>query len=128
MRSRVAIIGAGISGLTTAVVFAERGYEPTIFAEQMSADTTSAVAAAVWFPYDATPKRLVTAWALITYGRLLELARASEATGVSLIELRVLSRGASIDVPLWAKVLGHRLLRDSELGDHYRSGYSLMFR
>lgn len=125
MKPRVAILGAGISGLTTAVVFAERGYEPVIFADQMSADTTSAVAAAVWFPYDATPKHLVTAWALMTYGRLLELARDPDTTGVSLIELRVLSRTSSVDIPSWAEVLGYRLLRDAELGTHYDAGYSV---
>jgi D-amino-acid oxidase len=125
MKPRVAILGAGISGLTTAVVFAERGFEPVIFADQMSADTTSAVAAAIWFPYDATPEHLVTAWALITYGRLLELAREPDTTGVSLIEFRVFSRNSSVDVPPWAEVLGYRLLHDAELGDHYHAGYSL---
>ena len=55
MKPQVAIIGAGVSGLTCGVVFAERGYHTTIFAEESGQQTTSAVAAAIWYPYDAEP-------------------------------------------------------------------------
>ncbi len=91
----------------------------------MSVDTTSAVAAAIWFPYDATPEYLVTAWALVTYGRLLEIMRDADS-GVSLVELRVFSRQEHIDVPRWADALGYRELRRHELGDDYHAGFSII--
>ena len=50
MQNRVAIIGAGVSGPTCGVVFAEREWKVTSFADETGQQTTSAAAAAVWFP------------------------------------------------------------------------------
>ena len=69
MVKSVAIVGAGVSGLTCAIVFAERGYRTAIFAEETGYRTTSAAAAAIWFPYDAKPADAVIAWALKTHKR-----------------------------------------------------------
>ena len=64
---RIAIIGAGVSGLTCGVVFAERGYRIAIFAKDIGQQTTSSVAAAVWFPYHVEPAERVIPLALETY-------------------------------------------------------------
>jgi D-amino-acid oxidase len=74
VRNRAAIIGAGVSGLTCGVVFVERGWNVTIFADETGQETTSAAAGAVWFPYDAEPIDKVIPWSLTTYERLRELA------------------------------------------------------
>jgi len=105
MKSPVAIVGAGVSGLTTAVVFAERGYEVAIFADETGSRTTSAAAGAIWFPYDAEPANKVIPWALETYQVLVGLAREPRS-GVSIIELRQFSREKIIEVPDWARSLG----------------------
>jgi D-amino-acid oxidase len=55
VRNRAAIIGAGVSGLTCGVVFAEHEWDVTIFTDETGDQTTSGAAAAVWFPYDAEP-------------------------------------------------------------------------
>jgi len=55
MKRRIAIVGAGVSGLTCGVLFAERGYRTAIFAKETGQQTTSGAAAALWFPYDAEP-------------------------------------------------------------------------
>ena len=102
---RVAIIGAGVSGLTCGVVFAERGYRTAIFAKETGQQTTSGAAAAVWFPYDAEPLEKVIPWALETFHVLTDLARVP-ATGVSMIELRQFSRTGEIQIPDWAIPLG----------------------
>ena len=86
MNHRVAIVGAGVSGLTCGVVFAERGHRTTIFARELGQETTSAVAGALWFPYDVEPADKAIPWALETYQTLIELARNVE-NGVSMIEL-----------------------------------------
>ena len=109
MKSRVAIIGAGVSGLTCGVVFAERGYRTAIFAEESGQQTTSAVAAAIWYPYDAEPADKVIAWSLESYDAFRELSRDSRS-GVSMIELRNYSRAGEIEIPSWAHSLGARLL------------------
>jgi D-amino-acid oxidase len=103
MAERVAIIGAGVSGLTCGVVFAEHGYRTAIFAKDVGQQTTSGVAAAVWFPYDAEPLEKVIPWALQTFDALVDLAPES---GVSMIELRQFSRNKEIQIPDWAIPLG----------------------
>jgi D-amino-acid oxidase len=107
MGNRVAIIGAGVSGLTCGVVLAEGGRKVTIFADETGEQTTSAAAAAVWFPYDAEPADKVIPWSLITYERLRELARDLRS-GVSMVEIRQFTRVGEIPIPDWAKNLGAR--------------------
>ena len=102
---RVAIIGAGVSGLTCGVVFTERGYRTAILAKETGQQTTSGAAAAIWFPYDAEPAERVIPWALETYKTLVELSNNSR-TGVSIIELHQFSRAGDIQIPDWAIPLG----------------------
>src|SRR5207249_2887606 len=101
MPKSVAIVGAGVSGLTCGVLFAERGFRTTIFAEQIGQQTTSGAAAALWFPYDAEPADKVIPWALATYKVLVDLTK-DPRSGVSMIELRQYSRTGEIQIPDWA--------------------------
>jgi D-amino-acid oxidase len=105
MQQNVAIIGAGVSGLTCGVVFAERGYRTSIFAENIGHTITSGAAAALWFPYDCEPRDKVIAWALATYNTLVDLCDDPHS-GVSMIELRQFSRTGGLDIPDWAIPLG----------------------
>ncbi|MEY2564741.1 MAG: D-amino-acid oxidase [Verrucomicrobiota bacterium] len=123
MSKSVAIVGAGVSGLTCAVVFAERGYHTAIFAEQMGPGTTSAAAGAIWYPYDAGPSDTAIAWALETYRTLLDLAH-DPRSGVSMIEQRTFSRTGKIEIPEWAFALGARELT-SEIPTVFTSGFAL---
>lgn len=102
MQNRAAIIGAGVSGLTRAVVFAEREWNVAIFADEAGQRTTSATAAAVWFPYDAEPAEKIIPWALTTYERLRDLSRDPE-TGVSMIEIRQSLAPAQSPFPIGQK-------------------------
>ena len=60
---RVCIVGAGISGLSTAVFLQQSGVKAdvTIIADKFSPNTTSDVAAGVWGPHAVadTPEHLV---------------------------------------------------------------------
>jgi D-amino-acid oxidase len=123
MAQTVAIVGAGVSGLTCAVVLAERGYRAAIFAEHIGPGTTSAAAPAVWYPYDAEPFDQIIAWALETYRTLHELAR-DPSSGVSIIELRQFSRTGEIEIPEWALPLKARRIR-SEIPPAFVSGFAL---
>lgn len=49
--ARATVIGAGVIGLTTALELAEDGWEVEVVTAEPVAATTSAVAAAMWFPY-----------------------------------------------------------------------------
>ena len=98
MRNRAAVIGAGVSGLTCGVLFAERGWDATIFADETGQKTTSGAAAAVWFPYDAEPAGRVIPWSLITYERFGGLVRDSRS-GVSMLEIWQFTRVGQIPIP-----------------------------
>ena len=123
MPQSVAIIGAGVSGLTCGVIFAERGYRTAIFAKETGRQTTSGVAAAVWFPYDAEPLEKVIPWALQTLAVLGDLVRVP-GSGVSMIELRQFSRTKEIQIPDWAIPLGACTLATG-LRPVFKSGFSL---
>src|SRR5260370_41595281 len=97
MEHRVAIVGAGVSGLTCGVLFAERGYRTAIFAKETGQQTTSGAAAALWFPYNAEPAEKAIPWALQTYSALVDLTKDSRS-GDSMIELRQFSRTGGLQM------------------------------
>src|SRR5437867_10858072 len=105
MKHQVAIVVAGVSGLTCGLVFAQHGYRTAIFAKEIGQQTTSGAAAAIWFPYDAQPAEKVIPWALETYKALIDLTR-DPRSGVSMIDLRQFSRTGEIQIPDWAIPLG----------------------
>jgi D-amino-acid oxidase len=108
MKHRVVIVGAGVSGLTCGIVFAERGYQTAIFAKEIGQRTTSGAAAALWFPYDVEPADKVIPWALATRRALIDLTH-DPGSGVSIIELRQFSRTSEIQIPDWAIQLDARV-------------------
>lgn len=121
----VAIIGAGVSGLTCAVLFAERRIRTTVLARETGQQTTSGAAAAIWFPYDAEPLEQVTAWSLQTFEVLRQLAREPDS-GVAMVPLRVFVRRGTIALPRWADSLGARLLAPEEVtAGVFTSGYAV---
>ena len=136
MSRTVAIVGAGVSGLTCGVLSAERGYRTAIFAKDIGQQTTSGAAAALWFPYHVEPTHRVIPLALRTFDVLADLARVPE-TGVSMIELRQFSRAEEIQIPDWALPLGAQRLpsvaaglwpvrdRAERGGYSFKSGFAL---
>jgi Glycine/D-amino acid oxidases (deaminating) len=126
MITSVAIVGAGVSGLTCAVVFAERGNHTTIFAGEIGQRTTSGAAAALWFPYDAEPADKVIPWALETYKVLVDLS-CDVRSGVSMIGLHQFSRTSEISIPDWAHSLGASVIPIGveESLTVFRSGFAM---
>jgi D-amino-acid oxidase len=123
MDRNVAIIGAGVSGLTCGIVFAEHGYRTAIFAKETGRQTTSGAAAAIWFPYHVEPAERVIPLALDSYQVLLDLARFPES-GVSIIESRQFLRTGEIEIPDWAIPLGASAI-PSEVGGSRRAGFNV---
>lgn len=122
-RARVAVIGAGVSGLTCGVVLAESGYDVTLFADEIKA-TTSAVAAAIWYPYHVSPKEKVERWGHNSYDEFVRLA-ADRGSGVELIEFHVFSITSRHRIPSWARGMSGRYLRPEEIPPVYRYGFSV---
>jgi D-amino-acid oxidase len=126
MDRNVAIIGAGVSGLTCGIVLAEHGYRTAIFAKDIGQQTTSSVAAAVWFPYHVEPTERVIPLALQTYQVLVDLARFPE-TGVTIIDSQQFLRIGEIEIPDWAIPLGASVIPSEVEGslESFESGFSL---
>jgi D-amino-acid oxidase len=70
----VTVIGAGVSGLTTAVCLAEAGASVAVHAAEPPLRTTSVAAGAVWGPHLVGADGRVPVWAGITLERLRELS------------------------------------------------------
>lgn len=71
---RVIVVGAGVIGLSCAARLLEAGHRVDVVARELPQETTSAVAAAIWYPYLAYPRERVEAWGLSTLAAFEELA------------------------------------------------------
>ena len=119
---QVTIVGAGVIGLTTAIRLAAAGHRVRIQAAAPPQETTSAIAAAIWFPYRAYPEADVTRWSTATYRRLTELAGISGA-GVAMRSGRELYRTPMPD-PVWKDAVPS-LRRATALPPGYVDGFTM---
>lgn len=98
----ITVVGAGVIGLTTALVLEQRGHHVRIVAAERGDvpdnSTTSSRAGAVWFPYQVGPPRAVARWAGRTRDWLDELAQHTPEAGVDALTFYEITRDAS---PLW---------------------------
>jgi D-amino-acid oxidase len=101
--ARVIVVGAGVIGLTCAVRLLEQGHRVDVLARDLPLETTSAVAAALWYPYRAYPFERVTAWSRSTFEELSRLAGDDE-TGVRMRSGTELHRGRTAD-PWWVSAV-----------------------
>ncbi|WBQ07438.1 FAD-dependent oxidoreductase [Kribbella sp. CA-293567] len=98
---RVIVVGAGVIGLSCAVRLAESGYDVGVFARDLPLETTSAVAAALWYPPVRADDR-VARWARASHDELVKLAESEPS--VQLRHGKEYLREPLPD-PVWADVL-----------------------
>ncbi len=116
------VVGAGVSGLTTAVCLVEAGMRVEVWAADPPERTTSYAAGAMWGPYLVDPVDRVRAWSAETLDVLRDLA-ADPSTGVRLVAGVEASR-EWVDPPEWADQLdGFRICGAGELPDGFVSGW-----
>lgn len=82
--SRVIVVGAGVVGLTCAVRLLEAGHRVDVVARDLPRETTSSVAAALWYPYLAMPYDRVLGWSSTSYDMFARLANVASASGVAM--------------------------------------------
>jgi D-amino-acid oxidase len=96
----VVVIGAGVSGLTTAICLAEAGLAVGVRAAEPPLATTSAAAGALWGLHLVGMDERVPRWAGITLARLLDML-GDEPTGVRLVCGIEASRSSRQNPPAW---------------------------
>ena len=88
-KARVLVIGAGISGLTTALCLRQKGFQVTVIAEKFAPHIVSVVAGALWewppavcgYHQDQLSLARSKQWCTVSYEKFFELA-IEEETGV----------------------------------------------
>jgi D-amino-acid oxidase len=122
--SRVIVVGAGVVGLSCAVRLLEDGHRVDVVARDLPLETTSSVAAAIWYPYDALPQDRVTAWAAASYEVLAALAAAVPRSGVRMVPGTEVLRDRRPD-PWWSSAVpGLHAATDLPAG--YSAGWSFV--
>ncbi|MFC4036687.1 FAD-dependent oxidoreductase [Streptomyces polygonati] len=121
-RPDVVVIGAGVSGLTTAVCLAEAGLAVRVDTERWPADTTSAAAGAAWDPFMVEPQDRVREWSAVSLAEFTALAGRTEATGVRLLSGTHQSR-LPRRAPDWAESVGARPCAPGDLRPGYVTGW-----
>jgi len=122
----VLVIGAGVSGLTTAICLAEAGRSVTVAAAEPPQRTTSVAAGAVWGPHLVGMDERVARWGSVTLRTLAELAADPAATGVRLAS-GLAASGPPLAEPFdWvSQVDGVRRCETAELPAGYAAGWRL---
>lgn len=99
----ITVVGCGVIGLTTGIRLLESGYEVRIVARDLPPNTTSNIAAAVWFPYHVMPLDRVLGWSWTSLGIYYDLA-SDFTTGISLTTFIDLFEYPAPD-PWWCKAV-----------------------
>ena len=95
---RIVVVGAGVNGLSCAIRLAEAGHRVDVLARDLPLETTSVVAAALWYPHLAADDRATT-WAAASYAAFAALADRVPEAGVRMLSgTEVLQPDAR---PLW---------------------------
>jgi len=121
----VLVVGAGVSGLTTAICLAETGRNVEIRADRPPQDTTSAVAGAIWGPHLVETGERAARWRRATLAVFRELAAgaAGREAGVRIVNGSQVFRGSPAPPDWLAELGGYRPCGPAELPPGFRSGW-----
>jgi D-amino-acid oxidase len=117
------VVGAGIVGLTSALRLRQAGAEVEVWTADLPEDTTSAVAAAVWYPTRIEGRPEVLAWGERTFAAFARQAHEG-VPGVVMRPSRMLHRTPVGADPWWAPAVGDlRWLTPDEVAPPFVGGW-----
>ncbi len=122
MNNEIVVIGCGVSGLTTGLALLQAGYSVRIMADKLPFETVSALAPAVWFPYNVLPIDKALVWGEQTRNKLLKLATTNPRIGIYAIDLVEFYTEPTAEIWWAAGVPAHRRLKAAELPKGYVDG------
>jgi D-amino-acid oxidase len=100
----VAVIGAGVVGLSTAIRLLESGYRVTVLAREVGIESQSRLATAVWHVYLVRETPDVFRWAAETLADLYKTADLEPSCGLEVIEGVELFRNSDQGNPPWRNI------------------------
>lgn len=110
----ITVLGCGVSGLSSGIALLERGHDVQILTKEYPVETTSAVAGAIWFPYEARPFEKVNSWSLESFNRFKKMSKDS-LTGVSMIDYAIILD--TKETPWWLQSIpSDHIISDSVSG------------
>jgi D-amino-acid oxidase len=125
MRSRAEalVVGAGVSGVTTALVLASHGYRVRIWTRDRTLNTTSRAAGAIWGLYLITDGR-TGGWAATSWREFERYAALGPDTGVRFVP-GVEAARRPVPAPAWLTGLpGFRPADPAELPAGFATGWA----
>ncbi|BBM82593.1 FAD-dependent oxidoreductase [Candidatus Uabimicrobium amorphum] len=123
---KIAIIGGGISGLSCAICLQQAGFSPTLYSDKWTPNTTSDVAAAVWYPFTVEPEEKVAVWGKKSYEIFFDIGEESPESGVYFLPGYDLF-GLKMPEQWWQHfVKDFRRLSGDEIPSGYVDGFSFL--
>lgn len=117
------ILGAGVSGLSVGILLLKQGYSAQIWAKDVPPNTTSDVAAALWYPYLCNPRDKAITWSKNTHDYLKEFALPDSRSGCIMRSFTELFE-EPMGEPWWAPAVDeYRRPTPQELPPGYVDGY-----
>ena len=117
------VIGAGVSGLSSAIRLLEAGHNVRVMARKFSPDLVSDTAAALWYPFLAHPVEKTDRWAAETYTELMRLGEVEPNSGITMRFGREYLREV-VELPGWRNDITHfRVLDSSEIPEGWIFGW-----
>jgi D-amino-acid oxidase len=117
------VVGCGVAGLSTAIRLLEADFKVRIVTRERTPNTTSDLAAAVWYPFLCGAPDRALLWSRRTFRALRALARdpAAGVTMVPGIELHEIDDGSD---PWWKEAVdGLRRAESRELAPGFAAGH-----
>ena len=120
----IIVVGAGVSGLTTALQLRRAGHDAHIRAAATAFESTSIYAAAIWFPVMSDPQEVISPMAIEGL-RMFERLAGDGVPGIDIMPITEYSTHQFVPGPWADGVTGFRLLDADEIPEPYTSGISM---
>lgn len=126
MKQKIAVIGCGISGLSSALMLIREGHEVQIISKTLPPHTTSNKAAAFWSPYYAEGERVIR-WAAESYEEYETLCLIGES-GVSMTKLHRFRKKDFVEAEDWESAIpegAYHALPAQQIPPGYEEGFEV---
>jgi D-amino-acid oxidase len=128
MGKKIAVVGAGISGLSSTYKLVKAAHHVTVFAKQFSPNITSNKAAAFWFPFHVRNDKRGINWSNASY-EFYKILSKDSSTGISMKKLvKMIRNEVTTEEPVWMEFIPQgacRIMKIDELKSGYGTGYEV---